>query len=145
MCNLGNLLFAIGLFFGIRRLMQVAIIWMIPGLLIWILYVVLAWGVFLSSTMAHVGGLLVGMFVLRKIGMDRLTWLYAFGWYLALQLLSRLFTAPALNVNLAHRTQPGWESLFGAYWEFWLVLTLVVALTLFVLEFAFRRIWPRTV
>jgi hypothetical protein len=85
------------------------------------------------------------MFVLRKIGMVRLTWLYAFGWYLVLQLLSRLFTASELNVNLAHQIQPGWESLFGAYWEFWLVLTLVVALTLFVLEFAFRRIWPRSV
>jgi hypothetical protein len=122
--------------------MLVAIIWTIPGLLIWILYVVLAWGVFFSSTLAHVGGLLVGIFVLRKIGMDRLTWLYAFGWYLLLQLLSRLFTAPELNVNLAHRIQPGWEKLFGSYWAFWLVLTLVVGVTLFVLEFVFLRIWP---
>ena len=138
-------MFAVGLFFWIRRLMLVAIIWTIPGMLIWLLYVVLAWGVFFSSTLAHVSGLVVGMFVLRKIGMDRLTWLYAFGWYLFVQLLSRLFTAPELNVNLAHKIQPGWETRFGNYWQFWTVLTLAVGVTLFGLELLFRRIWPRTV
>lgn len=142
MCNIGNLMFAVGLFFWLRRLMLVAIIWTIPGMLIWILYVVLAWGIFLSSTLAHVGGLVVGMFVLRQIGMDRLTWLYAFGWYLLIQLLSRFFTPSVLNVNLAHRIQPGWETRFGSYWQFWVVLTLVVGLMLFLLENFFRRVWP---
>src|SRR5678809_610700 len=75
MCNIGNLLLAIGLFWGNCRLMRVAIIWTIPGLFVWFLYVVLAWGLFFTSTLAHVGGLIVGMFVLRQIGMDRGTWL----------------------------------------------------------------------
>jgi len=81
--------------------------------------------------------------VLRKIGMDRLTWVYAFGWYLLIQLLSRLITAPALNVNLTYKIQPGWENLFGAYWQFWIVLTCVVGITLWLLEIFFKRIWPR--
>ena len=55
MCNIGNLLLAIGLFWCNRRLTRVAIIWTIPGLFIWFIYVVLAWGVFFSSTLAHVG------------------------------------------------------------------------------------------
>lgn len=122
--------------------MRIAIIWTIPGLIVWFMYVVLAWGVFLSSTLAHVGGLIVGMFVLKKIGMDRRTWLYAFGWYLLVQLISRLFTAADLNVNLAHKIQPGWEQRFGAYWEFWLVLTILTGLILWALEFFLQRIWP---
>jgi hypothetical protein len=142
MCNIGNLVLAVGLFLDNRRLMRIAIIWTIPGLVIWLIYVVLAWGIFFTSTMAHVGGLVVGIFVLRRIGMDRRTWLYAFGWYLLVQFLSRLFTSPELNVNLSHRVQPGWEQLFGAYWEFWLVLTLVTALTLWGLEQFFRVLWP---
>ncbi len=142
MCNIGNLLLAIGLFWRIRRLTRVAIIWTIPGLFIWFIYVVLAWGVFFSSTLAHVGGLIVGMFVLRQIGMDRGTWLFAFGWYLLVQLLSRVLTAADLNVNLAHRIQPGWEQRFGSYWEFWLVLTVVIAITLWVLEILLRNICP---
>lgn len=142
MCNIGNLLLAIGLFIGNRRLMRVAIIWTIPGLIIWFIYVVLAWGVFFSSTLAHVGGLMVGMIVLREIGMEKGTWRYAFGWYLLVQLLSRLFTLADFNVNLAHQIQPGWERLFGGYWEFWLVLTLVTGVTLWIVEVLLRNIWP---
>src|SRR5687768_18004171 len=36
----------------------------------WFVYVVLAWGVFLSSTLAHVGGLAVAVFVVRAYGME---------------------------------------------------------------------------
>jgi hypothetical protein len=142
MCNIGNLILAIGLFFDNRWLMRIAIIWTIPGLMIWFIYVVLAWGVFLTSTLAHVGGLAVGIFVLRKIGMDRRTWLYAFGWYLLVQLLSRLITSPDLNVNLAHKIQPGWDQQFGSYWQFWLVLTFVTGFALWAVAWCFQRIWP---
>jgi hypothetical protein len=142
MCNIGNLLFAIGLFLDNRRLMRIAIIWTIPGLIIWLLYVVLAWGVFLTSTLAHVGGLVVGLFVLRRIGMDRRSWIYAFVWYLIIQFVSRLFTSIDLNVNLAHRIQPGWDQRFGSYWKFWVVLTVVTACTLWLVERLFRWLWP---
>ena len=141
MCNLGNLLLAIGLFTANRWLMRVAIIWTIPGLLIWFLYVVLAWGVFFSSTLAHVGGLVVGMIVLRRIGMAKWTWLYGFGWYLLVQLLSRLFTAPVLNVNLAHNIQRGWDNRFSTYWQFWIVLTLVIGVTLWLLELFLTKLF----
>ena len=142
MCNIGNLLLAIGLFLEKPSLMRVAIIWMIPGLIVWFVYVVMAWGIFFSSTLAHVGGIVVGMFALRKVGMDRGAWLYSFAWYLLVQLLSRLFTASDLNVNLSHRIQAGWEQTFSAYWEFWLTLALVVALSLWVIGLMLWRIWP---
>lgn len=142
MCNIGNLVLAIGLFLDKRRLMRIAIIWTIPGLLVWFVYVVLSWGVFFTSTLAHVGGLVVGLFALRKIGMDRRTWTYAFAWYLLVQLLSRFFTAADLNVNLAHKIQPGWEQRFGSYWQFWLVLTIVTAILLWGVENFFRKVWP---
>src|SRR6185295_6664210 len=122
MCNIGNLLLALGLFLEKRTLMRVAIIWTIPGLVIWFLFVVLPWGVFFSSALAHIGGIIVAMVVLKKIGMDRRTWLFAFVWYLVIQLLSRLITSPALNVNLSHRMQATWDSTFSAYWQFLLTL-----------------------
>ena len=142
MCNIGNLLFAVGLFLDNRRLMRVAIIWTIPGLIIWLIYVVLEWGVFFTSTLAHVGGLVVGLFVLRRIGMDRRSWVYAFVWYLLVQFASRLLTATDLNVNLAHRIQPGWDQRFGTYWQFWLVLTIVTAGTLWLVEQLFLWLCP---
>jgi hypothetical protein len=142
MCNIGNLLLAIGLFLERPVLVRIAIIWMIPGFVVWFFYVVMAWGVFLSSTLAHVGGIIVGTIAVRKVGMDRRAWLYALGWYLLIQLLSRLLTPSDLNVNLSHRIQPGWEQTFSAYWQFWLALALATALILWVLGLMFWRIWP---
>jgi hypothetical protein len=129
--------------------------WMVPGLIVWCVYVVPTWGMLLtgtydltqflgviSSSLAHLGGLSVGLIVLRQIGMDGRAWLYAFIWYFVMQLFSRLVTPPAMNVNLSHRIQEGFEGTFNAYWQFWLVLTLVVGLSAWLLGFLFQRVWP---
>jgi len=145
MCNIGNLLLAMGLFSNSKPLIRVASIWMIPGLFIWLLYVVLAWGIFFSSTLAHVGGLVVGIYAVRRVGMDRLSWVYASIWFLLIQLTSRLFTPADLNVNLAHHIQPGWEQRFDAYWQFWLTLVSLTAFALWLLAVILRRIWPADV
>jgi len=142
MCNLGNLLLALGLFLEKPIVVRLAAIWTIPGLLIWFLYVVLVWTGFLTSFFAHVGGLIVAMIALSRYGMDRISWRWAFGWYLVVQLLSRFVTAPELNVNLAHAVQPGWEHTFHSYWSFWLVLTICTAVGLWLSSLLLWRIWP---
>src|SRR5215467_3863911 len=77
MCNIGNLLLALGLFLEKPLVVRLASIWMIPGLILWFVYVVLAWGVFLTSALAHVGGLAVAMISLSRYRMDRTSWLWA--------------------------------------------------------------------
>jgi hypothetical protein len=143
-CNVGNLLLAMGLFLEKRRVIRLAAIWMIPGLLVWIVYVVLAWGVFLTSTLAHVGGLIVAMFALSRYRMDRTSWLWAFGWYLMIQLCSRIVTPPELNVNVAHAMQLGWERTFDSYWTFWITLTALTIVVLWLSGLLLWGIWPAT-
>lgn len=142
MCNIGNLVLAIGLFLEKPLLVRVAAIWTIPGLLIWFVYVVLAWGVFFTSTLAHIGGLAVAAIALRTYRMDRNSWLYAFGWALLMQFISRLFTARDLNVNLAHFVQPGWDQTFTSYWSFWVVLTIATLAALWLSGLLWRTLWP---
>lgn len=142
MCNIGNLVLATGLFLKRPLLVRVAVIWMVPGLAVWFIYVVLAWGIFLSSTLAHVGGFVVGVVALQRVRMDRVSWLYALGWYFIVQLFSRLFTAAALNVNVAHAVDPGWQQTFNAYWKFWVVLLLVAIALLGGLNLIFYKLWP---
>ena len=142
MCNVGNLLLAMGLFLEKPLVIRLSAIWMIPGLFIWILYVVLPWSPFLSSTLAHVGGLIVAMIALSRVRMDRMAWRWAFGWYLMVQLASRFVTPAELNVNLAHAVQPGWERAFGSYWMFWLVLTVVTVVVLWLSGLFLWSIWP---
>ena len=142
MCNVGNLLLAIGLFFDRRELIRAAAIWTIPGLGIWIRYVVMEYDYVFSSFLAHVGGIVVGLIVLRTVRMDRIAWLYAFAWYLIAQIAARLFTAPELNVNVAFRIQPGWEHTVSRYWKFWIVMSAVVAACLWVIGKVLSLICP---
>ena len=155
MCNIGNLVLAIGMFLNQRTLIRVAVMWMLPGLVVWSIYVVPTWGMLLtgnftlsqlfavfSSTLAHVGGLSAGLIVLRRIGMDRWSWVYAFAWYLIMQVLSRLTTPQAMNVNLSQKVQDGFQGAFNAYWKFWLVLTVLVVLFGWLIEYLFWRLWP---
>lgn len=142
MCNAGNILLGIGLLIGHRELIRAAAIWTIPGLVVWIKYVLLASGFYFSTTLAHVGGIAVGMIALRRVGMDGFAWIYAFAWYLLTQLAARLFAPPELNVNVAHKIQTGWETAFSSYWKFWIVMTILVAAGLWAIGKGLSFIWP---
>jgi hypothetical protein len=157
MCNIGNLLLALGLFLEQAILVRVAVMWMVPGLAVWVAYVVPTWGMLLtgrfsytellgvvSSMLAHVGGFAVGMVVVRKIKIDGRAWVYTYLWYFVIQLLSRLITPAAMNVNLSHNIQPGWEQTFSAYWKFWFVLTVLVGVGSWLLGSLLRLLWPAT-
>jgi hypothetical protein len=155
MCNIGNLLLAIGLFLAQPTIIRVAAIWTIPGLIVWFVYVVPTWGLLLagkmsaraeygvlSSTLAHVGGISVGVLALKRVRMDGRAWIYAFGWYLLAQLASRLVTPVQMNVNLSQNVQSGWEQTFTVYWKFWLVLSMLVAVGSWLLGLVLNRLWP---
>ena len=142
MCNVGNLLLAVGLFLNHKELIRATAIWTTPGLAIWFWFVWLNGSTPLSSTLAHVGGMIVGMIVLRRVRMDRIAWLYAFVWYLFMQLVSRTVTKPDLNVNVAHHIQTGWENTFSSFWKFWLVMTVLVAVGLWAIGLVLSWIWP---
>jgi hypothetical protein len=124
-------------------MIRVAALWLVPGLGVWYVYVVKPYGIVFSSTLAHIGGLTVAMFALQRVRVDARAWVYALGWYLIMQLLSRFLTPVEMNVNVARAVYPGWEQTFPSYWKFWSVLTLVVAASLWVLGKGFALLWPQ--
>lgn len=142
MCNIGNLLLAVGLFVNHRELIRATAIWTIPGLAIWSRYVLFEYDFVVSSALAHLGGIIVALFVLRRVRMDRIAWVYAFAWYLFMQIVSRLVTPAVLNVNVAHRIQTGWENAFSSYWKFWIVMTTLVAFCLWAIGMVLSLVWP---
>ena len=142
MCNIGNLLLALGLFFNRPAMIQAAAIWTIPGLVMWLLLVVGQWGVVFASVLAHAGGLVIGLVVLRRVGVDRRAWVYALIWYFVVQVASCLTTPVDFNVNVSQRMYSGWEHTFSAYWKFWLVMSLLVALMLWIITVVLNKLWP---
>ncbi len=141
-CHMSNLILSIGLFLNQSELVRVAVLWLILGLPLWI------WGMThmgigtLSTFGTHFGGFVVGMFAFSRIGGGRKTWLYSLLWFLLLQQVCRVFTQPELNVNLAHRIYKGWESVFGAYWKYWAVNIILAGISLWIIGFILRKLWP---
>lgn len=146
MCNVSNLTLAAGLLFDLKWLTRLSVIWLIPGLPLWLVEVVGHGGWMLTSFFTHIGGLIVGLVAMRWVRADKWAWLYAFGWYLFIQQLSRLLTSneyPHWNVNVAHRIYKGYENAVSHYWQFWVITTLMIAAGLFVLGFILWKLFPK--
>lgn len=142
MCNVGNLALAAGILLGQRWMIRPAVIWLIPGLPLWLFEVVRHGGWLLTSFFTHIGGLAVGIVAIYKVRADKRTWGYALGWYWVMQLLSWLFTDPFWNVNVAHRIYGGYETIVSEYWQFWILTTLMVAAGLWILGWILLKLFP---
>ena len=141
-CHVSSLLLAAGLLLDLPLLIRVATLWMILGLLIWALYLFAGGQWILTSLFVHVGGATVGLAALSKVRAGRRAWLYGFAWFLLVQQVARMVAPPELNVNVAHQVYAGAEKYFRAYWQYWLASSLAVALSLWLLNLALRRIFP---
>lgn len=145
MCNVSNLTLAAGLLFDLKWLTRLSVIWLIPGLPLWLLEVVVHGGWLVTSFLTHIGALIVGLVAMRWVRADKWMWAYAFAWFLLVQQLSRMFTSteyPFWNVNVAHTIYKGYESAVSHYWQFWVITTLMVAVGLFVLGFILWKLFP---
>ncbi|HLG15495.1 MAG TPA: hypothetical protein VJH03_13485 [Blastocatellia bacterium] len=142
MCNVANLMLAAGLMLGWRWLIRLSVIWLVPGLPLWLYYVAFTGGWLLTSFFTHVGGLIVGLAALSAVRASEWTWLHGFAWYVILQQVSRVATAPELNVNVAHSVYQGWENAFGAYWQYWLATTALTAVGLWILGWILLKLFP---
>ena len=142
MCNVGNLVLAAGLLLGQPRVVRLAVIWLVPGLPLWVFDAILRGGLLFTSFLTHIGGLAVGLIAMRSVRADKWTWAYGFGWYLLVQQLSRLFTSEFWNVNVAHKAYPGYEQVVSQYWQFWILTSLMVAVGLCILGFILIKLFP---
>lgn len=142
MCNIGNLALAAGLLLAQPVLIRLAVIWLIPGLPVWLWFVVKPGGWIITSFFAHAGGLIVGLIAIQKVRATRWMWLQALAWYLFVQEICRLFTPAELNVNVSHQIYGDFETTLSAYWQFWIFGTLVVAVCLWIIGFALFKLFP---
>ena len=142
MCNVGNLMLAIGLLLAQPWMIRLSTIWLIPGLPIWLFEVVRNGGWLFTSFLTHIGGMVVGLFALSRVRADKWSWAYALVWYVIAQVFSRLLTSPFWNVNVAHRVYDAYQGVVSRYWQFWLITTAMVATGLFVIGMVLYKLFP---
>jgi hypothetical protein len=147
MCNIANLGLALGLFAGQPVMIRPAVLWLGLGFPQWVWFMTQAGNYAFSSWLTHIGALAVGIVAIARVRAERRAWIYAFIWFLVIQQFCRLFTPPALNVNMAHGMQIAdihtvWQKIFTAYWQFRVTTTLLTALCLWVAGVILRRLFP---
>ncbi len=142
MCIIGNLLIAFGIFLRVAHSIRIGVSWLLLGLGLWLWFVVAREGTTLPSVLAHIGGLIVGLIAISRVGADAHTWLYASVWYIAIQQMCRMITPAELNVNIAHRVYDGLEDFFATYGIFWAATTMLAAFGLWVIGLGLQKLWP---
>jgi len=147
-CHISNLMLAAGLFMGAPFLIRVAVFWQILGLPPWIYAntVEMLWlkPITLVSIFSHLGGFIVAIIAIRKVGAKRGSWIPSLIYFVILQQITRLLTEPGpyTNVNVAHFAYGPMKDWFTSYWTYWAANTSAVALTLIIIEFVLRRLFP---
>jgi hypothetical protein len=144
MCHVSNVTLAVGLLFDLKWLARLSVIWLIPGLPLWLLEVVVHGGWIATSFLTHIGGLIIGLVAMRWIRADGWSWLYALVWYLFIQQLTRMVTSneyPYWNVNVAHAVYKGYENDLD-YWLFWVITTLMATAGLRILWMILWKSFP---
>ncbi len=142
LCNLNNLLLAIGILSGWKRLTQIGILWLIPAIPLWAIESWMYGDWPLTSILSHIGALTVGLILLPRIGMNKMVWLPALIYALIIQQLTKWLTPAKLNVNVAFSAYMGWEEIFPHYWQFWLFVAIEAGLGLFLLNWFLAKRFP---
>ncbi len=143
MCHLANLLLANGLFIANPLLIRVSVVLLIFGVPPWIVDMFVIKIITPVSVVSHLGGTILGVIVIAKVGAKRWTWLFALASYILVQMTCRYVTPPELNVNISHRVYDIWKHIVDDYWIFWVISTGIIGVALWVIEFTLLRLFPQ--
>jgi|SRR5262245_29307574 len=143
-CHISNLMLVAGLFLGNPFLIRVAVFWLILGVPPWIADMLWSKLVTPVSIFSHLGGFIVAMVAIRRVGAKRGSWIPSLIYFVILQQITRLVTEPGpyTNINVAHFAYGPMKEWFTSYWTYWAVNTSAVALTLIIIEFILVRLFP---
>jgi hypothetical protein len=133
-CHLGCLLVGIAVLADLPLLSSVGVHWLALGNIMWTLYLAGGGEFILTSQLTHLGGLLIGLWYVRRAGFPRGSWLAALAGIAALHVFSGFVTPPAENINLAFRVHEGWEKIFPNFQVYRLFLLVATAALFFSLE-----------
>src|SRR5215475_10678359 len=120
-CHISNLMLAAGLFMGNPFLIRIAVLWLILGVPPWIIEMVWSWQITAVGVFTHLGGFIMAIVAIRRVGAKRGSWIPSLIYFVILQQITRLLTTtgPYTNVNVAHFAYGPMKDWFASSWTYW--------------------------
>jgi hypothetical protein len=144
-CHLASLMAGLGILFRRPALVGMGVLWLLAGIPLWCVYLAIGGEFRATSALTHIGGLAVGCYGLKAMGMPRQLWWKAIVGLLLLLGLSRWMTPPELNVNLAFHVYQKSDPFAGFHAASLAGLTFGSTLLFFIAERSLRRLFPEEV
>ncbi len=138
-CHIGAALVGVGLLFGSASLNGIGVLFLLLGTPLWILDLLTGGEWLPTSCFTHVGGLAIGLYGVRRLGLPRAVWWQSVVTLMGLILLCRLVTPREANVNVAFAIQHGWEDYFPSHGVYLVIVMAQVTVYFFVAAFILRR------
>ena len=141
-CHIGCLLVGLGWLVDWPITNAIGLLWLLPGIIFWALYLVGGGAFYWSSFLIHIGGNLLGLWGAMAMGFPAGTWWKAGLSYVMLILVSRLVSRVAENVNFSRQVWSGWETRFPSYRRYVAGLVIGAFALFFVMELMLRQFLP---
>jgi hypothetical protein len=139
MCHLGAALVGIGLLSFSATLNGIGTLFLSAGMPLWVMYLAGGGDFYPTSCFPHLGGLAIGLYGVRRLGLTSGTWWKALVALITLILICRLVTPPRANVNVAFATYPGMETVFPSHLLYLAAMMVFSAGYFFVCDYGLRR------
>ena len=138
-CHLGAALVGIGLLVASANVSGVGTLFLCLGTPLWLMDLAGGGEFYPTSCFTHLGGLVIGLYATRWLGVPCGLWWKAVVALVALILVCRLVTPPQANVNVAFGIYPGWEQYFHSHLIYLVTMIGMAAGYFFITEHVFRR------
>lgn len=139
MCHLGAAIVGVGLLKSSPTLNGIGTLFLCVGTPLWVMYLAGGGEFYPTSCVPHIGGLAIGLYGVRRLGIRAGTWWQAVLSLIALILICRLVTPPAANINVAFAVYAGVEKIFPSHPIYLAAMMTLSAAYFLICEYVLRR------
>jgi hypothetical protein len=138
-CHLGAALVGIGFLCSSATINGIGLLFLCMGTPLWLMYLAEGGEFYPTSCFTHLGGLAIGLYGARRLGLPSGTWWKAVGALIALILVCRVVTPRRANVNVAFAVHAGLEKVFPSHLVYLAIMMGAAAGYFLILEYVLRR------
>lgn len=139
MCHLGAALVGVGFLISSATVNGIGTLFLCLGTPLWLMYLAGGGEFYPTSAFPHLGGLAIGLYGVRILGLPSGTWWRALVALISLIAVCRLITPAEANVNVAFAIYEGWENVFPSHPVYLAAMMIQSAVYFFVSGYALRQ------